>query len=423
MGGHRGGDVASRLDRRHAPGGAAAARPLRRGPPGCRPQRQPRRERALRLRSRPPRHGHDRHRAADAGDSGRIAHVGDSRAYLLRDGALQQLTQDHTLVQQMVDEGNLDADEAERHPARHIMTRALGVEEQVAVDQLTLDLHPGDRILLCSDGLTGMLVRRRHPRPDGAGRRGARRRPTRWSQLAVERGGEDNVTVVVVDARGGRRAGGIGGRLRGGRGARTGGGERRGHHAGDRARRGADGCGRSPEEVRRASWAEAVPLAPAGPVARGPRRRGGRRDRRGARVRAYTRTATIATTTVTTRARGGTATSGRGTASAGRLVGLLRGSGRHGPASARAVTCIMSPPGPGAAHSESASDSSAASPPPRRRRPPSRCPRRRARRRARPAPRRFPGRPSPRPRSAPDVHHCIVPLGQVTAQQQPIARV
>ena len=115
-----------------------------------------------------------------AGDAGRIAHVGDSRAYLLRDGALQQLTQDHTLVQQMVDEGNLDADEAERHPARHIMTRALGVDEQVAVDQLSLDLHPGDRILLCSDGLTGMLSARRHPRPPGAGDRRPATRPTRW---------------------------------------------------------------------------------------------------------------------------------------------------------------------------------------------------------------------------------------------------
>src|SRR5205085_11235451 len=121
----------------------------------------------------------------------------DSRAYLLREGALQQLTQDHTLVQQMVDEGNLDAGEAERHPARHIMTRALGVEDQVAVDQLTLDMHAGDRILLCSDGLTGMLsaedIRHLMERETDA-----QKAADALVQLAVERGGEDNVTVVVV---------------------------------------------------------------------------------------------------------------------------------------------------------------------------------------------------------------------------------
>jgi serine/threonine protein phosphatase PrpC len=131
-----------------------------------------------------------------------IAHVGDSRAYLLREGALQQLTQDHTLVQQMVDEGNLDADEAERHPSRHIMTRALGVDEHVAVDQLTLDLHPGDRILLCSDGLTGMLsaddIRDLMERETDA-----QRTADALVQLAVERGGEDNVTVLIVDVESG----------------------------------------------------------------------------------------------------------------------------------------------------------------------------------------------------------------------------
>jgi PPM family protein phosphatase len=198
MGGHRGGDVASRLtvntlqeaQPQRDPSGAALLDAVRSA------------NRVVNERSAADRDLRGMGTTVTAlqasGESGRIAHVGDSRAYLLREDVLQQLTQDHTLVQQMVDEGNLDADEAERHPARHIMTRALGVEEQVAVDQLTLDLHPGDRILLCSDGLSGMLsaedirdVLQRESETQGAA--------DALVQLAVERGGEDNVTVVVVD--------------------------------------------------------------------------------------------------------------------------------------------------------------------------------------------------------------------------------
>ncbi|HXY73400.1 MAG TPA: Stp1/IreP family PP2C-type Ser/Thr phosphatase, partial [Actinomycetota bacterium] len=92
-----------------------------------------------------------------SGDAALIAHVGDSRAYLFRDGGLRQLTHDHTLVQQMVDEGKISQEEAGVHPARNIITRSLGVEEDVSVDEQRLDLRAGDRLLLCSDGLTGML--------------------------------------------------------------------------------------------------------------------------------------------------------------------------------------------------------------------------------------------------------------------------
>jgi protein phosphatase len=198
MGGHRGGDVASRLtvdtlreaQPQRDPSGAALLDAVRSA------------NRVVNERSASDRElrgmGTTVTALQAAGDSGRIAHVGDSRAYLLREGALQQLTQDHTLVQQMVDEGNLEAEEAERHPARHIMTRALGIEERVDVDQLTLDLHAGDRILLSSDGLSAML--------SGDDIRDLLERPTdpqatadALVELAVERGGEDNVTVVVVD--------------------------------------------------------------------------------------------------------------------------------------------------------------------------------------------------------------------------------
>src|SRR5438067_3047080 len=91
------------------------------------------------------------------GDKAHLAHVGDSRAYLLRDGVLQQLSEDHTLVQRMVREGKRTSGEAATHPQRSVLTRALGVEEPLDVDLLTLDLHEGDRFLICSDGLSSMV--------------------------------------------------------------------------------------------------------------------------------------------------------------------------------------------------------------------------------------------------------------------------
>jgi PPM family protein phosphatase len=198
MGGHRGGDVASKLTVQTL----RTARPAW-GPPGGELLDAVRSaNRVVYERSAADRElrgmGTTVTALQVAGDAGRIVHVGDSRAYLLRDGALQQLTQDHTLVQQMVDEGQLDPDDAERHPARHIMTRALGVDPEVQIDELTLDLHAGDRLLLCSDGLSGMLMS--DDIEDLLARDGD---PQETAEalvaLAVERGGEDNVTVVVVD--------------------------------------------------------------------------------------------------------------------------------------------------------------------------------------------------------------------------------
>ena len=126
-----------------------------------------------------------------------IAHVGDSRAYLLRD-ELQQLTEDHTLVQRMVREGKLTPEEAGHHPQRSVLTRAVGVEDGLDVDELTLDVHSGDRILLCTDGLTSMVendaierILKDEPDPQSAAEQ--------LVSLANEAGGEDNITVVVVD--------------------------------------------------------------------------------------------------------------------------------------------------------------------------------------------------------------------------------
>lgn len=124
--------------------------------------------------------------------------VGDSRIYLLRDGELQRLTVDHSLVEELVQEGSLTPEEARTHPRRNIVTRALGIAEQVQVDAGTITPYEGDRYLLCSDGLTDEVdeermasVLRRLADPTDAA--------AELVRLAVEHGGRDNVTVLIVD--------------------------------------------------------------------------------------------------------------------------------------------------------------------------------------------------------------------------------
>jgi PPM family protein phosphatase len=127
-----------------------------------------------------------------------VAHVGDSRAYLLREGTLQQLTEDHTLVQRMVREGRLTQEEAAHHPQRSVLTRALGVEGEIPVDELSLDVHAGDRFLLCTDGLSAMIERgriekilQREKDPQAA--------CDKLIDAANRAGGDDNITVIVLD--------------------------------------------------------------------------------------------------------------------------------------------------------------------------------------------------------------------------------
>ncbi|MFI5053119.1 MAG: Stp1/IreP family PP2C-type Ser/Thr phosphatase [Acidimicrobiia bacterium] len=132
-----------------------------------------------------------------AGGTLLVGHVGDSRAYLMHDGELRRLTTDHTLVEELVRDGRLTAEEAAVHPLRSRITRALGVEASVAVDLYTVELTPGDWLVLCSDGLTGMV------QPDDIAatlRRedDATRAATSLVDAANAAGGEDNITVVVV---------------------------------------------------------------------------------------------------------------------------------------------------------------------------------------------------------------------------------
>jgi serine/threonine protein phosphatase PrpC len=132
------------------------------------------------------------------GSTGRIAHVGDSRAYLFRDGGLRQLTEDHTFVGKLVREGMLNADEAARHPRRSILMRGLGHRAEVEVDLVTLDVAPGDKVLLCTDGLTSMVDDETIGVVLGDG---LEPQPTveRLRDLANRAGGDDNVTVVLVE--------------------------------------------------------------------------------------------------------------------------------------------------------------------------------------------------------------------------------
>ena len=145
------------------------------------------------------------------GGSALIAHVGDSRAYLLRDGSLQQLTTDHTLVARMVKSGEITEAEAEVHPHKNVLTRALGTDEQVEVDEDSIALVDGDRLVLCSDGLTGMVtedqiqaILENSEQPQQAA--------DRLVKAANRAGGIDNITVVVLDAVGEEGDPGGGGR-------------------------------------------------------------------------------------------------------------------------------------------------------------------------------------------------------------------
>ncbi len=127
-----------------------------------------------------------------------IAHVGDSRAYLLHEGTLIRVTRDHSYVEELVDAGEITADEARTHPNRSVITRALGSDPAMYADHFQLNIEEGDRLILCSDGLSSMV-------PDGDIETIAAQSSTaqictdNLVDAALAAGGGDNVTVVVVD--------------------------------------------------------------------------------------------------------------------------------------------------------------------------------------------------------------------------------
>ena len=201
MGGAQAGDVASKLAaaalRENAPGGAAE-------------------ERVTALVNEANRRVYERASEDQAasgmgttmtvalvdGDLVWIGHVGDSRAYLLRDGRLDQLTDDHSLVGELVRSGKLSEEEAQTHPQRSVITRAVGTDPDVDVDTFPVEPRPGDLFLICSDGLTDM-VDDRTIRDTIEGRRDDLDALVRaLVTVANKGGGEDNITVVAFEIAG-----------------------------------------------------------------------------------------------------------------------------------------------------------------------------------------------------------------------------
>lgn len=125
-----------------------------------------------------------------------IGHVGDSRVYLLRDGEFKQMTLDHSLVEQLVREGVLTEEEAQNHPMRNIITRAIGTDESVEVDVVVEERRKGDLWLACSDGLHG-LVDDRQMR-DALRQYAPEKAADVLLKAALDAGGRDNVTLVIV---------------------------------------------------------------------------------------------------------------------------------------------------------------------------------------------------------------------------------
>jgi len=125
-----------------------------------------------------------------------IAQVGDSRVYLSRDGKTAQLTEDHTLVNFRLKLGLITAEEAANSPGKNVITRAVGHQDYVEVDTIDVEIKPGDRFLLCTDGLHGYLM---EGEVDGLLIGDREAVSNRLIELANERGGRDNITVVVTD--------------------------------------------------------------------------------------------------------------------------------------------------------------------------------------------------------------------------------
>jgi protein phosphatase len=168
-----------------------------------------------------------------------IGHVGDSRAYRLRAGALAQLTSDHSLVAELVRSGRLTREEAEKHPHRAVITRSVGTDEAVEADTITLEIEEGDLYLLCSDGLTDMVS------DDGIQALGvaAGGDPDAFASTLVDAanagGGDDNITVVVFEIVAGEPT------------APAVPGDATSEQEGPSAGSGADGCAATPAHVRR----------------------------------------------------------------------------------------------------------------------------------------------------------------------------
>lgn len=134
-------------------------------------------------------------------ENGNVAfgHVGDSRAYLIRDGRMEQVTEDHSLVNELMKSGKLSPEEAEAHPQRSVITRALGTDPDVDADTFTIEARVGDVFLLCSDGLTDMVGEREIQELVERNREDIDAALKSLVKAANRSGGEDNITVVAFE--------------------------------------------------------------------------------------------------------------------------------------------------------------------------------------------------------------------------------
>ena len=133
------------------------------------------------------------------GDVLRVANVGDSRLYVLTKGCLQQITRDHSVIEEMVRKGEVSKEVAQHHPKRNLITRAVGAEEQVRVDFFDWDLQDVDAVLMCSDGLTNMLEDRRIAEILSLDMTLDKKVATLVEEANLA-GGKDNITVLVIEA-------------------------------------------------------------------------------------------------------------------------------------------------------------------------------------------------------------------------------
>ncbi len=127
-----------------------------------------------------------------------IAHVGDSRAYLIHGDSIRLLTKDHSLVQEMLDNGQITEEEFEHHPVKNIITRALGVSEQIEIEFDTVELEKGDVLFLCTDGLSGTLSKENMM--ELFRKYSFDQFTSKLIESANNAGGKDNITVVAVQA-------------------------------------------------------------------------------------------------------------------------------------------------------------------------------------------------------------------------------
>ncbi|MGO4543778.1 Stp1/IreP family PP2C-type Ser/Thr phosphatase [Paenibacillus sp. 2TAB23] len=131
-----------------------------------------------------------------------IGHVGDSRAYKIKEGVITQITNDHTLVNELVKSGQLSAEEAAHHPRRNVLTRAVGTDSQVEIEVQSVEWSPEDVLLLCSDGLSNLVSEQQMLQTVTTEQLELEAKADHLIQLALHAGGDDNITVVLLQEAG-----------------------------------------------------------------------------------------------------------------------------------------------------------------------------------------------------------------------------